>query len=310
VTTILRRAGRLVSVLAIVLILLATTVSSPAVTSPLLVAELQPVHQPAPGVAVETHPAQTQVASARAVRRLDQVSERAHVAVSVLDEESGATFDHGSGRFETASLVKIHLVALMSWRAAKSGVRLTAAQRRDAERMLVRSDNDAALREYYALGGRDGIEHGLASAYGTTGVRVGDLGYWGHSSTTPRDVVTLLGRVLDPDAEKTYALMQDAMTRVVPSQRWGISVLADRGSAVQTKVGWFEDPDGWIVNSSGRVVVDGSPVLISVMTDRNPTLESGIKTIEEVARLAGDVVRERRNVTRRPWLDLGARIAS
>jgi hypothetical protein len=304
-TTDLRRAGRLVSALAIVLVLLATTESAPAVTSPLLAAELHPVRLPHEPAVVETR-----AAPSRAVRRLDQISERAHVSVSVLDEKSGATFDHGSGRFKTASLFKLHLVALMSWRAAKSGERLTAGQRRDVEQMLVRSDNDAALRTYYGLGGRDGIEHALTSAYGAPGVRVGDLGYWGHSSTTPRDIVELLDRVLDPDAEPTYALMQDAMARVVPEQRWGISVLADRGTMVQTKVGWFEDPDGWIVNSSGRVVVDGSPVLISVMTDRNPTLEFGIATIEEVARLAGDVVRERRQGTRRSWLDLGARIAS
>ena len=57
----------------------------------------------------------------------------------------------------------------MSWRAAKSGHRLTAAQQQDATQMLVRSDNDAALRSYFALGGRPGIEHGLASAFGRRG---------------------------------------------------------------------------------------------------------------------------------------------
>ncbi len=284
----LRRGGRLISAIAIVLILLATTVSAPSVLSPLLAAELDPVRLP-PVAAVEPPAAQ-----ARAIRRLDHISERTHVAVSVLDEESGVSFDHGPGRFETASLVKIHLVALMSWRAAKHGAELTAAQSSDARRMLVRSDNKAALRTYYALGGPPGIEHGLALAFGSPGVRVGDLGYWGHSSTTPRDVVKLLDRVLDPGAAPTYALMQHAMARVVPDQRWGISVLADDGSTVQTKVGWVEDPDGWVVNSSGRVIVDGSPVVISVMTDRNPNLEAGIAAIEDVARLAGDVVRARR----------------
>ena len=270
------------------LILVTTTVSAPSVRAPLLAAELDPVRPPALA-AVEPPPAQI-----RAIRRLDHISERTHVAVSVLDEKSGVTFDHGSGRFETASLVKIHLVALLSWRAAKHGAGLTAAQSSDARRMLVRSDNEAALRTYYALGGPPGIERGLKSAFGSPGVSVGDLGYWGHSSTTPRDVVKLLGRVLDPDAPSMYALMKRAMARVVPDQRWGISVLADDGSTVQTKVGWVEDPDGWIVNSSGRVVVDGSPIVISVMSDRNPSLEAGIADIEEVARLAGDVVRARR----------------
>ena len=51
--------------------------------------------------------------------RLRQVSERAHVAVSVRDEASESAFDYGSGRFATASLVKVHLVALMLWRAER-----------------------------------------------------------------------------------------------------------------------------------------------------------------------------------------------
>jgi hypothetical protein len=74
------------------------------------------------------------------------------------------------------------------------------------------------------------------------------------------------------------------------------------------KVGWVQNPDGWIVNSSGRVVVDGSPVLISVMTDRNPSLESGVDTIERVARLAGEIVRADRAPTEVRWQDLGERI--
>jgi hypothetical protein len=98
------------------------------------------------------------------------------------------------------------------------------------------------------------------------------------------------------------------MTRVVPHQRWGISVLADDGTRVQTKVGWVRDPDGWIVNSSGRAIVDGSPVLISVMSDRNPTLESGVETVERVARLAGRIVRTDRAAAEVHWQDLGDRI--
>ncbi|MGI9085176.1 MAG: serine hydrolase [Aeromicrobium sp.] len=225
---------------------------------------------------------------------MDQIAERTHFAVSVRDQASGATFDHGIDRFRTASLVKVHLVALMAWRADRAGTRLTREQRRDAEEMLVRSENDPANRVYSSLGGRDGIEEGLEAAFGRSGIHVGDELRWGRSTTTPREVVTLLDEVLDPDQAGTFSLMQDAMSRVVPEQRWGIPVVADDGTRVQTKVGWFETPRGWVVNGSGRVVVDGSPVLISVMTDRNRTLEAGIARVEEVARLAAGIVRERR----------------
>ncbi len=290
-TTVTLRTVALRVLVGLVLAVLATTAYAPSVRSPLVAAELPSVAAP-PKVEAQ---APVEAAAPNAVHRLNRLAEQAHVALSVLDGSSGETFDLGSDRFSTASLVKVHLVALMSWQAADRGDRLTSAQRRDAEEMLVRSDNAAALRTYFALGARPGIERGLAKAYGEPGIRIGDGGFWGHSSTTPHQVVTLLGRVLDPDAAGTYALLQDAMTRVVPEQRWGITVLADDGTAPQVKVGWVGDPDGWVVNSSGRVVVDGTPVLISVMTDRNPDLEAGIHTIEDAARLAGEVVRARRD---------------
>ncbi len=306
--TTIRRAGRVVCLVVIVLLLIATTV--PAATPPVGQAATLPwggelqLLSLQPSLTVDERSARQRVAE-----RLDQVSERAHVAVSVLDEASGAWFDHGTGRFETASLVKVHFVALMSWRARRTGEPLTAAQRLDAEQMLVRSENDPALRAYFALGGRVGVEQGLEDAYGTSGVRIGDQGYWGHSVTSPRDVVKLLERVLDPASAPTYALLQDAMSRVVPSQRFGVSVLADRDTTVQTKVGWVRDPEGWVVNSSGRVLVDGSPVIISVMTDQNPTLEDGIVTIEEVARLVGEMVRDTRAEAELGWHELGTRIS-
>ena len=291
--TSVRDVARLACLLAVVLALVALTVqgSAPAATaptSPTRTADPPPVRVE-PDPATVAHQVEDRVRA-----RLRQVSEHAHVAVSVRDEASESAFDYGSGRFPTASLVKIHLVALMLWRAERGGVELTAAQRSDAEQMLIRSENDPANRAYAALGGPAGIERGLEKAFGSSRIQVADQFRWGHSTTRPRAVVALLGEVLDPGHDATYALMQGAMARVVPEQRWGISVLADDGTPVQVKVGWVEDPAGWVVNSSGRVIVDGSPVLISVMTDRSATLEAGIATVEEVARMAGDVVRAER----------------
>ena len=301
-----RDLARLVCLVALVILTVAIMVRDPVpaatrVATPTETADPRPVRAPEPTVAPMTD-------HDRAVKKLNQISRSAHVAVSLRDEETGATFDHGTDRFATASLVKVHLVALMSWRAERSGAGLTAAQRRDAEQMLVSSENDPALQAYFALGGPAGIEQGLTDAFGAAGIRIGDQGLWGHSTTTPRAVVRLLDHVLDPRASRTYAVLQNAMSRVVPRQRWGVSVLADRGSRVQLKVGWVRDPGGWIVNSSGRVVVDGSPVLISVMTDRNPSFEAGVDTIEKVARLAGEIVRADRTPTEIRWQDLGDRI--
>jgi hypothetical protein len=229
-------------------------------------------------------------------RRLDALARSTHFAVSVVDEESGESFNHGSGRFATASLVKIHFAALTSWRADRSDAALTDAQRNDIRAMLVSSDNDAALRTYYALGGPPSIEKGLANAFDESRIEIGEFGRWGSTTTRPRDVVAVLGQVLATEgpAARRYALLQDSMRRVVPDQRWGITALADPGTDVQVKVGWVQTPTGWVVNSSGRVLVDGSPVLISVMTDRNPTMETGVAATEAVASTVGDIVRAQR----------------
>ena len=292
-----REITRLACLLAVVLAMVALTVQGlpPAAPTP------KPTPTPTPSVADPSPPPAKPEATIVADRvedrvraRLRQISERAHVAVSVRDKESESAFNYGSDRFPTASLVKVHLVALMLWRADQARTGLTAAQSSDAELMLVRSDNDAANRAYTALGGPAGIEQGLEEAYGSSRIQVGEGFRWGHSMTRPRAVVALLDEVLDPDHETTYALMRDTMSRVVPEQRWGVSALADPGTTVRLKVGWVKDPGGWVVNSSGRVFVDDEPVLISVMTDRNVSLEDGIATIETVARLVGDVVRARR----------------
>jgi len=290
-----REIARLACLVAVALALVALSVQGPTPASTALT-PTPPVRTVDPSASTtEPDPATVaQQAEDRVRTRLRQVSEHAHVAVSLRDEESGAAFDYGSASFATASLIKVHLVALMLWRAERGGVELTTAQRTDAEQMLTRSENDPANRAYAALGGAAGIESGLTKAFGFPRIQVGEQFQWGHSMTKPRAVVALLEEVLDADHDTPYELLQDAMSRVVPEQRWGVSALADEGSKVQEKVGWVEDPGGWVVNSSGRVLVDDAPVLISVMTDRNATLEDGIATIEKVARLVGDVVRAER----------------
>ena len=290
--------ARIACAIAVVLALVALMVQDHAPAPTAADASRSPTAEPPPRDPPPLRPEPDEVAAARKVEdrvraQLRQVSERAHVAVSFRDEASKATFNYGSDRFPTASAVKIHFVALMSWRARRSGAGLTATQRQDIEQMLVRSENDPANRAYTALGGPAGIEQGLERAFGSSRIEVGEQFRWGHSMTRPRAVVALLREVLDAD-HRAYALMQDAMARVVPELRWGIPVLADRGTDTQVKVGFVQDPDGWVVNSSGRVIVDDSPVLISVMSDRNASLDGGIATVEEVARLVGDVVRAER----------------
>lgn len=239
-----------------------------------------------------------QVVERAQVNRLESVAADSHFAVSAVDRSTGATLDVGADRFRTASLVKLHLVALTLWRADRDGTTLTAQQRRDVEDMMIDSENDPATRAYTALGGPADIERDLRRAFGLDGIDIGEQTFWGRSTTTPRDVVGLMDRVLpsDPATMTRYGLLADVMSRVNPEQRWGVSAAADPGSTVLTKVGWFEAPDGWIVNSSGLVMVDGDPVLMSVMTDQNASLANGIARVEEIVHLAAETIRTRRQL--------------
>jgi hypothetical protein len=257
----------------------------------------QPVATPSVTAADEAESARTvRRVERRVTDRLDGLAERTHFSVSMLDEKTGTTFHHGSGRFRTASLIKIHFSALLLLQADTSGVPLSAPQRRDIEQMLVRSENEPALRAYYSLGGPPVIERRLARELGQSRVDIGESSFWGSSLTRPRDVVALLRTVLssEPEASRRYALLQDSMGRVIPEQRWGVTAMADTGSRPQVKVGLVDSPTGWVVNSSGRVLVDGSPVLVSVMTDDNSSLEAGIAAIEDVVRPLERVVRAQR----------------
>lgn len=294
--------GLLVARIACLLVAVAPLIAA-AVAAPTV--DLSPGPAPSPKVVVATPPVveddpeeQLEHVVRQVTDRLDDLAGRTHFAVSLVDDKTGATFDHGRGRFRTASLVKVHFSALMLWQADSAGVPITEQQRSDIEQMLVRSENDPALRAYYALGGPPAIERGLARAFGETRIEIGERSFWGSSTTRPRDVVAVLRTVLstDREASRRYALMHDAMARVIPEQRWGVTAMADRGSRPRVKVGWVDSPTGWVVNSSGRVLVDGSPVFVSVMTDGNPSLEAGIAAIEDVVRPLDRVVRARREL--------------
>jgi hypothetical protein len=77
---------------------------------------------------------------------------------------------------------------------------------------------------------------------------------------------------------------------VVPEQRWGIAEALDQApprTLVGLKNGWWEDGDGWQLNSAGFVQPgDGRPVYtIAILTRLQPSLPTGLATIEGVARL-------------------------
>ncbi|MDT4918223.1 MAG: hypothetical protein QOH89_2923, partial [Pseudonocardiales bacterium] len=83
-------------------------------------------------------------------------------------------------------------------------------------------------------------------------------------------------------------------------QRWGVGVLADPGTTFANKNGWLgidnsngpgEDDNGlWVTNSLGVVRVHGRPLLVALFSRHNPDLDSGIRLIQRLARVAAPAV--------------------
>jgi hypothetical protein len=112
-------------------------------------------------------------------------------------------------------------------------------------------------------------------------------GFWGLTQITAHDELLLLkllvfrNSVLN-DASRFYA--RDLMHHVIASQRWGVPAGAPAGIIVHVKNGWVPiAPHGWRVNSIGSFSGSGKDYMIVVLTQDNPTMAYGVRTIERAA---------------------------
>jgi hypothetical protein len=138
----------------------------------------------------------------------------------------------------------------------------------------------------WAQVGRSSLQHFLNLARMTQTV-LGPGGYWGLTQITARDELTLLNllmslnSVLDTPSRR-YAL--GLMSRVVASQRWGVPDGTPAGVTVHVKNGWLPRPTlGWRIHSIGSFSGRGRDYMIVVLSENNPTMAYGIRTIENVA---------------------------
>ncbi|MFJ2302862.1 hypothetical protein [Streptomyces sp. NPDC087787] len=217
------------------------------------------------------------------------VTGSATVAVAVRHLGSGVNAGYGDAVFDTASIVKVDILAALLLRAQDTGRRLTARERTYAAEMIGSSDNDSASALWREIGGADGL-NAANERFGLTRTSGGDGPLWGLTRTTAADQLVLLEQVFGARSElsgasRTY--VQGLMGRIVPGQDWGVSAAAD-GSGWALKNGWMpRDATGlWVVNSIGRVTAGGDDYLVAALSSGNPTKEQGIALVEEAARSA------------------------
>ncbi|MFE9599703.1 serine hydrolase [Streptomyces hokutonensis] len=210
------------------------------------------------------------------------------VSVAVLDVDSGESATYGSAAYDTASIVKVDILAALLLQAQDAGRQLTATEKSYATTMIENSDNNSATALWNIIGTADGLD-AANKTFGLTGTKGGDGPLWGLTQTTAADQLTLLQQVFGDDsklspASKSY--LQGLMGKIEADQQWGVSAAAD-GSKWRLKNGWLaRSTTGlWDVNSIGRVTApDGHEYLIAVLSKGSTTQNKGITLIEAAAK--------------------------
>ncbi|KMS75043.1 hypothetical protein ACM01_12255 [Streptomyces viridochromogenes] len=214
------------------------------------------------------------------------VPEGVEVAVAVLDMASGESASYGDGAFDTASIVKVDILAALLLQAQDAGRQLTATEKSYATAMIENSDNASASELWRAIGQAEGLD-AANGRLGLTETEGGDGMLWGLTQTTAADQLRLLRQVFGEDSElsaASRAYVRGLMGQIAVGQRWGVSAAAD-GSGWALKNGWLpRTATGlWDINSIGRVTVDGRDCLVAALSDGNATRAQGIALVEAAA---------------------------
>ncbi|MGW3207990.1 serine hydrolase [Streptomyces sp. NPDC001135] len=213
----------------------------------------------------------------------------ARVSAAVLAVDSGESAAYGDGAFDTASIVKVDILATLLLQAQDAGRRLTAAEQAYATKMIENSDNASATALWHTIGRADGLDT-ANKRFGLTSTSGGEGGLWGLTQTTAADQLRLLRQVFGEESELSAAsrtYVQGLMKSVEADQQWGVSAAAENSSWA-LKNGWLaRGTTGlWDVNSIGRVTVDGTDYLVAVLSKGTASRPEGIALVEAAARAA------------------------
>lgn len=208
-------------------------------------------------------------------------------AVSLYDRTTKTTCTlRASQKYDSASVVKVTVLAALLWDAKKTNRYLTARENSLAGAMITKSDNDATSTLWRQLG-MTKIKGFLAAAKMTDTVP-GTGGYWGLTRITARDEQKLLSLLTAKNtvlSDNSRAYVLNLMAKVISSQRWGTPAGAPSTAKIQVKNGWLpRSTHGWRVHSIGAFTGNRHNYGITVLTHDNPTMNDGVNTIQAVSR--------------------------
>ncbi|MGA5898007.1 serine hydrolase [Streptomyces venetus] len=210
------------------------------------------------------------------------------VAVGLHDRSTNTTCTlRATSAYDSASVVKVTVLAALLWDAKKSNRYLTERENTFAKAMITKSDNAATSTLWKQLG-MTKIK-GFLTAAGMTQTKPGANGYWGLTQITVTDEQKLLKLLTAKNAvlsDNARAYVIKLMGQVVSSQRWGTPYGVPSGVTVAVKNGWLQrSTNGWRVHSVGAFKGGGHDYVMTVLTHGNSTMDYGIATIQAVAKV-------------------------
>lgn len=234
-----------------------------------------------------------------AVRALAEHEPPGAISVAAVNTDTGARFTAGAdGGMWTASAYKLFVLETLLW---QQGGPLGGEEADLAIPMIEQSDNSAAWDLYQDAGGRPALVT-AAARFGMSRTIPGDFDPT-LTTTCASDYLHLLRNLVDKGgpltaSSKAYAL--NLMRNVEADQRWGVGVVADKGSVFYNKNGWLSidnsNPPGetdnglWAVTSVGIVQVHGQRVLMAVFTRHQPDMETGVQLVQRLAKAIAPAV--------------------
>jgi hypothetical protein len=181
--------------------------------------------------------------------------------------------------FHSASVVKAMLMVSYLRRKSVRHRPLNASERGLLGPMIRRSDNATATAVYDTVGNR-GLRR-LAQAahmrdfhpnvvWGLTRISAGDQAFFFYR----------LRRYI-PRRHRRYAF--HLLSHIVSYQRWGVPPAKPRGWRVYFKGGFIPSGGGWRINQVARLTRGSRKLGLAVLSQGNPSLEYGAKTVQGVA---------------------------
>ncbi|MFF5252642.1 serine hydrolase [Streptomyces leeuwenhoekii] len=209
------------------------------------------------------------------------------VAVGLYDRGTKTTCTlRATSAFDSASTVKVTVLAALLWDAKKHNRYLTSTEQSLAKAMITKSDNNATSKLWAQLG-MTKIK-GFLTAAGMTRTVPGTGGYWGLTQENVKDEQRLLSLITAKNnvlSDNSRDYIQKLMGQVVSSQRWGTPAGAPSTVSVHVKNGWLQrSTHGWRVHSLGTFKGAGRDYMITVLTQGNSTMNYGVTTIQNVAK--------------------------